>query len=131
MARSLCLLIALINFTFSSEEFIFWANVSVKNYIISSQNLNISKSMVKSTKSSNYICEIFGKKDENQTTISFLKRHEDALFECFANQKINVQDEIKKQGINVYKNTNLAIKPIHFTIEFKPNSAIILVFQGR
>lgn len=132
MARSFCILVVVINFLFSSEEFIFWADIISKNNIIISENLNISKSMVLKNRSDfSYICTIDVKKDDNLTSINFLNLHKNKLLDCFVSQNIIIKDELTKNAFTINKNTKMIINPIHFIIEFKPNSANIYKFKQR
>lgn len=132
MARSLLLLIILINSVFGSEEFIFWADIGTTNNIVSSQKIAFSKAMVLSrNKTMNFLCEIDAFKDKNMTTMEFLNFNKDKIFDCFALQKVKVSGEFNRRNNIITQTSNLKIYPIRFTIKFKPKSAIIGVFKSE
>lgn len=132
MARTFCLLILLLNFAFSLNEFVFWADVNVKNNIISSQNLNISRSMtLRSGGEFVYQCEIDFKKHDEIDVLEYLNFHRDLLFDCFTNERVSVRSELLKTTTNVSNNIYLTLHPIYFTIDFKQNSVVIYKFQKR
>ncbi|MBR8461941.1 hypothetical protein KDE13_01150 [Campylobacter sp. faydin G-140] len=130
MARSLCLLIFFIKFSFSSEEFIFWAKLSSQNNIIISQEIAFSKAMTRTKSSSlKFLCQIDGVKDENTTAEQFLNLYKDKVFDCFLGTKVGIFSEFKNENNIITQTSDLKIYPINFIIEFKPNSAIIGVFK--
>lgn len=84
---------------------------------------------------SDFLCEIDEAKTPSQTALEYLNLHKDKLFDCFISQKFRVQDYYKHyytpRGINLHTNTVLTLLPIRFTIKFKPNSAIIGIFNDK
>ncbi|RAZ50646.1 hypothetical protein [Campylobacter hyointestinalis] len=126
MARAFCLLIALCVFVFGGEEFIFWAKYSSSNNLIKSQNIAISKAMVLSpAHRKTFLCEIDSFKFENESTLSFLKRNQEKLFECFDSSDILLNDTIKLNMNHIYSHTSVTLLPIRFIVDFKPLGAII------
>ncbi|CAD7287484.1 hypothetical protein LMG7974_00363 [Campylobacter majalis] len=125
-------MILFLKFTFSLDEFVFWANVNVKNNVISSQNLNISRSMIsRSGGEFTYQCEIDSKKHDDMDILRYLNFHKDLLFDCFTNERVSVRSELLKTTTNVSNSIYLTLYPIYFTIDFKQNSVVIYKFQKR
>ncbi|QCD53166.1 hypothetical protein [Campylobacter sp. RM16192] len=135
MARNFCILILFVINLFSSEEFILWAKFSTQNHKISYENFYISKAIVLTGLEDEFLCEIEEIKDKSQDALGYLNLHREKLFECFISHKFKVQDHQKiyqtPKGINIHTTTDLTLLPIRFTIKFKPNSAIIGVFNDK
>ncbi|WP_185940081.1 hypothetical protein [Campylobacter hyointestinalis] len=113
-------------FVFGGEEFIFWAKYSSSNNLIKSQNIAISKAMVLSpTYRRTFLCEIDSFKFENESTLSFLKRNQEKLFECFASSDILLNDTVKLNMNRIYSHTSVTLLPIRFIVDFKPLGVII------
>lgn len=129
MARSFFLLILLCKFVFGGDEFVFWAQVNSQNHIIKSEIIAISKAMILTKSSSNFVCKIQDSIKNGETSYQFLNRHKDELFTCFSASKIHIKDKSKLEDKNFYSNLILTVSPIRFEVEFKPDFAIINKFD--
>ncbi|TXE80307.1 hypothetical protein FPD46_06150 [Campylobacter peloridis] len=144
MERIVCLLILVIFKAFAQDEFIFWAELSNKNFVLYHQNETISIAMTKSKdKKLEYACELlytlsdlekfiydsFGNIDEEKMTkidkFNFLNSHKNDLVDCFLNSKIDVKDFTKTNLASAQSETYVRILPLRFIIEFHSNSAIV------
>ncbi|HDX6330161.1 hypothetical protein [Campylobacter fetus] len=124
MARAFCLLV-ISTLLFGGEEFIFWAKYLSSNSLIKYQNISISKAMVLSKEKGSKICDIQSSKFNNETTLNYLKRHQEQLFECFINQKVLLKDSSKFKGNSANLKTSVTLVPVRFIVEFKPLGATI------
>nr|WP_194239059.1 hypothetical protein [Campylobacter sp. RM9328] len=117
---------------FSSEEFIFWANINTTNHVVTSEEISFSRAMVLKYKGDlKFLCEIDETLDNNSTVIEFLNLHKDKIFNCFSLQRVDVKSEFRKRNNDITQTSNFKIPPIRFIIEFKPKSAIIGVFKSE
>lgn len=130
MARNFCLLIILPLFSFC-DEFIFWAWYSAQNQILKSKNINISQAMVLSHSLGDQICTLPHKKDDNQTTLEFLKEHSNLLEDCFISSKVKVLDASKFSTNKSNLQTQITYIPIRFAVNFEGNNTIITQIKGQ
>ncbi|OCX43479.1 hypothetical protein A7X81_00800 [Campylobacter ornithocola] len=144
MERIVCLLIFIIFNVTAQDEFIFWAELSNKNFILYHQNETISIAMTKSkNKKLEYACELVYTPSDLKTLIrndfdvvaeekmtkldkfNFLNAHKNDLIDCFFNSKIDVKDFVKSEQASAQSETFVRILPLRFIIEFHDNSAFI------
>lgn len=125
MARTFCLLIFALNSLFGGDEFIFWARLITVNGILSSDEITISRSMVKGYKNSQVICSIPISKPANLTTYEYLNLHKNELFDCFVSEEVRILDNSTTYPNSALFTTELTITPIRFIVEFKPQGATI------
>ena len=125
MARTFCLLIFALNSLFGGDEFIFWARLITVNGILSSDEITISRSMVKGYKNSQIICSIPISKPANLTTYEYLNLHKNELFDCFVSEEVRILDNSTTYPNSALFTTELIITPIRFIVEFKPQGATI------
>lgn len=125
MARTFCLLIFTLNNLFGGDEFIFWARLITVNGILSSDEITISRSMVKGYKSSQIICSIPISKPTNLTAYEYLNLHKNELFDCFVSEEVRILDNSTTYPNSALFTTELTIAPIRFIVEFKPQGATI------
>lgn len=125
MARTFCLLIFALNSLFGGDEFIFWARLITVNGILSSDEITISKSMVKGYKNSQIICSIPISKPANLTAYEYLNLHKNELFDCFVSEEVRILDNSTTYPNSALFTTELIITPIRFIVEFKPQGATI------
>ncbi|WP_086234990.1 hypothetical protein [Campylobacter devanensis] len=125
MARTFCLLIFVLNNLFGGDEFIFWARLITVNGILSSDEITISRSMVKGYKSSQIICSIPISKPTNLTAYEYLNLHKNELFDCFVSEEVKILDNSTTYPNSALFTTELTITPIRFIVEFKPQGATI------
>ena len=125
MARTFCLLIFALNSLFGGDEFIFWARLITVNGILSSDEITISRSMVKGYKNSQVICSIPISKPANLTTYEYLNLHKNELFDCFVSEEVRILDNSTTYPNSALFTTELIITPIRFIVEFKPQGATI------
>ena len=125
MARTFCLLIFALNNLFGGDEFIFWARLITVNGILSSDEITISRSMVKGYKSSQIVCSIPISKPTNLTAYEYLNLHKNELFDCFVSEEVRILDNSTTYPNSALFTTELTIAPIRFIVEFKPQGATI------
>lgn len=125
MARTFCLLIFALNSLFGGDEFIFWARLITVNGILSSDEITISRSMVKGYKNSQIICSIPISKPANLTAYEYLNLHKNELFDCFISEEVRILDNSTTYPNSALFTTELTITPIRFIVEFKPQGATI------
>ncbi|MBP3676102.1 MAG: hypothetical protein J6I71_06475 [Campylobacter sp.] len=125
MARTFCLLIFALNSLFGGDEFIFWARLITVNGILSSDEITISRSMVKGYKNSQVICSIPISKPANLTAYEYLNLHKNELFDCFVSEEVRILDNSTTYPNSALFTTELIITPIRFIVEFKPQGATI------
>lgn len=125
MARTFCLLIFALNSIFGGDEFIFWARLITVNGILSSDEITISRSMVKGYNNSQVICSIPISKPANLTAYEYLNLHKNELFDCFVSEEVRILDNSTTYPNSALFTTELTITPIRFIVEFKPQGATI------
>lgn len=125
MARTFCLLIFALNSLFGGDEFIFWARLITVNGILSSDEITISRSMVKGYENSQVICSIPISKPANLTAYEYLNLHKNELFDCFVSEEVRILDNSTTYPNSALFTTELIITPIRFIVEFKPQGATI------
>lgn len=125
MARTFCLLIFALNSLFGGDEFIFWARLITVNGILSSDEITISRSMVKGYNNSQVICSIPISKPTNLTAYEYLNLHKNELFDCFVSEEVRILDNSTTYPNSALFTTELTITPIRFIVEFKPQGATI------
>ncbi|MCR2059495.1 hypothetical protein [Campylobacter helveticus] len=147
MERIVCLLIFLSLKCFALEEFIFWAELSSKNFILFHQSQNISPAMTKSeNRLSEYACEIpYTEKDlktlprnalglieaPKMAQLAFLNVHKEELSECFIGAKISVKDVVKADLLKAKSETYVKILPLRFSVDFGENGVIIYYLRKK
>ncbi|CAM4140325.1 hypothetical protein [Campylobacter armoricus] len=144
MERIVCLLIFIIFNVIAQDEFIFWAELSNKNFILYHQNETISMAMTKSkNKTLEYACElvytpndlknlprdsfnvISEEKMKKIDKFNFLNAHKNDLIDCFFNSKIDVKDFVKSEQASVQSETYIRILPLRFSVEFHDDRAFV------
>lgn len=125
MARAFCILILTLNSLFGGDEFIFWARLVTVNGMLSSDEITISKSMVRRHEDSQVLCSIPAPKPSNLTTYEYLNLHKNELFDCFISEEVRVLDNSITYPNSALFTTELTITPIRFIVEFKPQGATI------
>jgi hypothetical protein len=114
-----------LNNLFGGDEFIFWARLITVNGILSSDEITISRSMVKGYKNSQIICSIPISKPANLTAYEYLNLHKNELFDCFVSEEVRILDNSTTYPNSALFTTELTITPIRFIVEFKPQGATI------
>lgn len=141
MARTLCLLaFALVGF---ANEFIFWAEFSSKNFVLSHQSDYISPAMTQSELVSElYVCDLIYTSEDLQSLdktalggiddemprskkLNFLNAHKNELVQCFTNADIKVQDFVKSQNLQAQTQTFIKMLPLRFRVNFARDRAVI------
>ncbi|MCR2055835.1 hypothetical protein [Campylobacter helveticus] len=147
MERIVCLLIFFSLKCFALEEFIFWAELSSKNFVLFHQSQNISLAMTKSeNRLSEYACEIpYTEKDlktlprnalglieaPKMAQLAFLNVHKEELSECFIGAKISVKDVVKADLLKAKSETYVKILPLRFSVDFGENGVIIYYLRKK
>lgn len=149
MERIVCLLILFSLKIFAQDEFIFWAELSSKNYILFHQTQNLSLAMTRSERfDSEFACEIsyteqdlqnlprntLGLIDDSMSKalkLKFLNFHKDDLNDCFIGAKISVKDIINTDLLRAQSETYVKILPLRFIVDFGEKSAIIYYLKKR
>lgn len=131
MARTFCLLIFPI--LLFCDEFIFWAQYFTKNGLITTQNVSVSKAMVKTAiANTQTFCFIDIPKLSHEEELQYLNRNIELLSDCFvtAPSKIVSLSEFSKNTAVSLK-TNLTYIPIRFLLDFDEKGAIISIFEEK
>lgn len=149
MERIICLLIFSSFKLFAQDEFIFWAELSSKNFILFHQSQNLSPAMTKSQNTwSEFACEIvYTQEDSNflprtelgfvdndmprNQKLVFLNSHKDELSECFIGAKVSIKDIVRSELAKAQSETYVKILPLRFSIEFGENSALIYYLRKK
>ena len=149
MERIVCLLIFLSFKLFAQDEFIFWAELSSKNFILFHQNQNLSLAMTKSENvESEFACEIiYDEKDlkilprtslgiiddsmSKTIKFHFLNSYKEKLIECFIGAKISVKDIVNTDLFKARSETYIKILPLRFTVDFGEHSVIIYYLKTK
>nr|WP_158334598.1 hypothetical protein [Campylobacter bilis] len=134
---------------FAQDEFIFWAELSSKNFILFHQNYNLSLAMTKSEDAyTQWACELsYNDKDlktlprtslgmiddamPKMTKWEFLNSHKNELSDCFIGSKISVKDMVNTDLLQAQSQTYIKILPLRFIVEFGENSAIIYYLKQK
>ncbi len=147
MARTLCLLaFALVGF---ANEFIFWAEFSSKDFVLSHQSDYISPAMTQSELvSERYVCDIIYTSEDLQSLdktalggiddemprskkLNFLNSHKNELVQCFTKADIKVQDFVKSQNLQAQTQTFIKMLPLRFRVNFARDRAVIFRLVKR
>lgn len=128
MERSFCLLI-LISLNLLGADFIFSAQISTINHVLTYEDMSISKTMLKSTQDDIYLCTIDKKKPKSQTQYDYLLNHKDKLFECFLGQSIKVYDYSLYENTKSNLNTQLFLNPVRFRMICTQRNCKIYTFK--
>ncbi|EAK8158322.1 hypothetical protein E7P83_00420 [Campylobacter jejuni] len=149
MERIVCLLIFLSFKLFAQDEFIFWAELSSKNFILFHQNQNLSLAMTQSENvEEQWVCEIsysdqdlkvlprtsLGLIDDNMSKtnkFNFLNSHKDELSDCFIGARISIKDIVNTDLLHAQSETYVKILPLRFTVEFGEQNAIIYYLKKK
>ncbi|AXP08478.1 flagellar assembly protein FlgQ [Campylobacter hepaticus] len=149
MERIICLLIFFSFKLFAQDEFIFWAELSSKNFILFYQKQNLSLAMTKSEDiTTQWVCEIaysdMDLKNLPRTSLgmiddlmpktikfNFLNSHIDELSDCFISAKISVKDIINANLLQAQSETYVKILPLRFIVEFGEQGAMIYYLKKR
>lgn len=123
MARTFCLLVLCI--PLFGEEFIFWAKYSTLNQTIKTYQIAISRAMVISDVKKNYVCDLDDTKQPQEDTLSYLKRNQNAIVECFSSSEVLLTDLSKFYGNSAKVRTDVIVIPTKFSIDFKKNGAVV------
>lgn len=128
----------------NEDEFIFWAELSSKDLILTHQSQNLSMAMTRSPKNTRqiYACELFytekDRKNLPKTTLGvvdnemakerkfkFLQDHEKELVECFAVSNVSVRGKTSTELLKAKSEVYMKVLPLRFAIDFGTNSALI------
>ncbi|MCX2682308.1 hypothetical protein OQH60_00635 [Campylobacter sp. MIT 21-1685] len=149
MERIICILIFFHLKLFAQDEFIFWAELSSKNFILFHQSQNLSLAMTKSEeKQREFLCELFYTQKDIHTLprtelgliddempktrkLEFLNAHKNELNDCFIGAKVSVKDITKTEFAKAHNETYIKILPLRFTIEFNENAVLIYQIQKK
>ena len=147
MARTLCLL-AFATSLFA-QEFIFWAEFSNKDFVLTHQSDYISPAMTSSEAVlEEYLCDLPYTSEDLQTLdktalggiddemprskkLSFLNSHKNELAQCFTKAVIKVQDFVKIQKLQAQSQTFIKMLPTRFRVSFARDKAIIFRLVKR
>ena len=143
MERIVCLLVFFALKVFAQDEFIFWAELSSKNFILSYQNENVSSAMTKNANVfEEYVCDIIYTDDDlnylqktdlgvidsqmpKKIKLRFLNTHKNQLIECFIGSDIRVTDVVKNSFLQAGSKTYVKMLPLRFRVDFASNKALI------
>lgn len=149
MERIICLLIGSLLALYARDEFIFFAELSNKNFILVHQSEHISPAMTKSENFDElFACELYyDSKDLNYLVktelgsidddmprnlkLRFLNAHKAKLLECFTQAQVKVQDLVQGDFLHIQTRTFIKILPLRFRINFANDRALIYELVKR
>lgn len=126
-----------------ANEFIFWAQLTSKDFVLHHLNEAISSAMTsKLSVREIYVCDILYTDDESanlprtalgaiddempkKRKLAFLNAHKNELLNCFQNADIKVQDFSKTINHQNSTQTFIKILPIRFRVNFARDRAVI------
>lgn len=127
----------------AQDEFIFWAQLSNRDFILFHQNENISPAMTSSALVlEEYACHIaytdedisylqrtnLGSMDDEMPRalkLKFLNAHKGELIECFFGTQAKVKDILQNYSFQSQSTTYITMLPTRFRIEFHNDRAVI------
>jgi predicted transglutaminase-like cysteine proteinase len=130
VARNFCLLAFIFSLSSASENFWFSYKITTQNQIMTSEERNISPSMVyKKNEKREFLCKIKAVKTTEETPQDFLNAHYEKLLECFyvSNSRVNSYSDFELKGM--LEQSELTILPIKFTVDFKDEFANIYLLR--
>ncbi len=148
MARTLCLLALTLVGVFANE-FIFWAEFSNKDFVLTHQNDYISPTMTSSEAVfEEYLCDLPYTSEDLQALpktalggiddemprskkLDFLNSHKNELAQCFTKADIKVQDFVKSQRFQAQSQTFIKMLPTRFRVNFARDKAVIFRLVKR
>lgn len=110
-----------------SDEFIFWAQFSTHNQMLSTRIIALSKAMKKSDESEfEPFCELKTPRFFKESELEYFKRNEELLADCFTRSSFKVLEfsNYALRGANL--RTNITQIPVNFIAVFKGYGATIL-----
>lgn len=136
-------MICMISCLSAQDEFIFWAELSNRDFILFHRNENVSSAMTSAVFTfEEYSCFIsYTNEDLNflqRTNLSsmddempkalklkFLNLHKDELSECFFGTNIKVRDIVRKSFLQTESATYITMLPTRFKVRFHNDKALI------
>lgn len=133
----------------AQNEFIFWAELTSKNLILSYQKENISPTMTKNGSFfEEYVCDLnykeadlnYLKKTElgliddempKNIKLRFLNEHKEELVECFVGAEIKIKDTITNSFLQAKSETYIKMLPLRFRVSFASHKALIYMLVKR
>lgn len=128
MARNLCLLILCSCNLFASENFWFSYRVVTENKSVIYEQRYLSPHMTPlQEKLKKVICKTNIKKNTTQSTLKLLNENFDELLHCFYPMNAKVLNRTLVENSAVLELTDMNIRPIEFTVDFKDQFANITI----
>ena len=143
MERIVCILIFAFAQLVAQNEFIFWAQLGNRDFILFHQNENISPAMTSTTLAfEEYACHIaytgddllylqrttLGSMDDKmprELQLKFLNSHKDELMACFFGTQTKVKDVLQSHRFQGQSTTFITMLPTRFRVEFHNDKAVI------
>lgn len=143
MERTFLILSILCFKLLAQDEFIFWAELSSKNYVLFHQKESVSVAMTKSEDVvEEYVCDIayddkdleylqktpLGSFDDSmpkKLKLRFLNSHKDKLIDCFTSVDVKVRDTVSNSSMKANSATYIKFLPIRFSVVFSKDKALI------
>ena len=143
MERIICILIFALARLVAQDEFIFWAQLSNRDFILFHQNENISPAMTSSALVlEEYACHIaytdddlhslqrtnLGSMDDEMPRalkLDFLNSHKNELVACFFGTQAKVKDILQTHRFQSQSATYITMLPTRFRVEFHNDKAVI------
>lgn len=149
MERIVCILIFALAQLVAQNEFIFWAQLSNRDFILFHQNENISPAMTFTALAvEEYACHIayadedlhylqrtkLGSMDDEMPRalqLKFLNSHKDELVGCFFDTQTKVKDILQTHRFQGQSTTFITMLPTRFRVEFHNDKAVIFKLIKR
>lgn len=143
MERVVCLLICIVLHLSAQDEFIFWAELSDRDFILFHQNENVSSAMTSSAFAlEEYSCHIIytdedlsylqrtdlGSMDDEMPKVlklKFLNKHKNRLTECFFGTDTKVRGIMQNHLLRNQNATYITMLPTRFRVQFHNDKALI------
>ena len=126
----------------AQSEFIFWAQLSNRDFILFHHNENISPAMTTTLALEEYACHItytnedlsylqrtnLGSMDDEMPRalkLKFLNSHKSELMQCFFGTQAKVKDILQTQHFQSQSTTYITMFPTRFRVEFHNDKAVI------
>ena len=130
MEKNLLLLICTVIFLNADTEFILSYKLRTQNSYVINESFYISKAMTLTNKPTYKICKLPKRKDNNITTLKYLKRYRYRRLECFKQKKVYINYKDTNKLHKSYSQTTLRYEPIRFTVKFNDGFGIIYTFKN-
>lgn len=140
MLKILLFILIFLNLLLANDEYIFWANVSNKNYILYHEDQVVSPVMRPSKDPKTFLaCELKYKDiralypdasldlppKDKAAKYAFFRIIKDELYLCFTGSKVLINAKDKVNNLNSSSLTNVRMAPLRFIAQFGLDSVLL------